>query len=86
MGVIFPKYVHIKSILHHVLTAFVLRVVLGYPWPSSPPLPRIIEDCLYLQISYVADMIPLPQNLSFETKFCFRHFVMQEVWTQKQTL
>jgi hypothetical protein len=39
MDIILPKKVYIKSILYHVLTAFVLTMVLGYPWPSSPHYP-----------------------------------------------
>jgi hypothetical protein len=44
------KEVYIKSIFYCVLTVFVLTVVFGYPWPSSPPLLRITESCLYLDI------------------------------------
>jgi hypothetical protein len=47
--IILTKQVYIKSILYHVLIAFVLTVVLGYPRPSSPPLPRKIESSLYIE-------------------------------------
>jgi hypothetical protein len=37
---------------YHIFTAFVLTVVLGYLWPFSPPLARIIESCLYMLMSH----------------------------------
>jgi hypothetical protein len=62
LNVVLTKQVYIKSVLYHVLTAFVLTVVLGYPWPSSPPLPRLIQSCLYLFISWLLTKLKHNEN------------------------
>jgi hypothetical protein len=45
------------------LTAFVLTLVLGYPWPSPSKLPQIIESCLYSKFHLFADDLKMYQEL-----------------------
>jgi hypothetical protein len=71
LDIFLTKKIYIKSIWYHILSAFVLIVVLGYPQPSSPPLPRIIESCLYL-ILYASGIM----------HFTRRDYKFRQIWTQ----